>query len=210
MGEERDLGIYGASFVKAADALRRSDIPRVCDLCGASREGDRVVVRFFTDSIAVTLPGVVFDPPTVPIFEQVLLLHYLTTLGRTTASGARVSFKKLPGASFYESAYRRRGPERILHLFGNDFDGFRRAVKKLGGAVAGKGGSSYGDLSGTLPVLPRIEALVVLFRGDEEFPPEANILYKDDVVNFLPLEDIAVLSGLIASRLKKASREGGP
>ncbi|MCK5093672.1 MAG: DUF3786 domain-containing protein, partial [Spirochaetes bacterium] len=37
------------------------------------------------------------------------------------------------------------------------------------------------------------------------FPPEANILYRDDIINFLPLEDIAVLSGLIAGRLRQAS-----
>jgi hypothetical protein len=209
MGEERDLGIYRASYTKAAEALRRCDIPYACAQCGAVLEGDRVVVQFFTQSIAVTLPGVVFDPPNVPIFEQILLLHYLTTLGHNASSGARVSFKSLPGASFYESAYRRRGPERILQLFGKDFDGFRRAVAKLGGNVTAKGGAAYGDLSGTLPVLPRIEAIVVLFRGDDEFPPEANILYKDDIVNFFPLEDIAVLSGLIASRLKKASGKHG-
>jgi len=53
-------------------------------------------------------------------------------------------------------------------------------------------------------VFPRVEAVVVLFKGDEEFPPEANILYKDDIVNFLPLEDVAVLSGLVAGRLKRA------
>jgi hypothetical protein len=210
MGEEKDLGIYEASFTKAAEALRRSDILRVCDLCGAVFEGDRVVLRFFADSIAVSLPGVVFEPPAVPVFEQILLLHYLTTLGNAPSSGAHVSFKNLPGASFYESAYRRRGPERIVRLFGGDFEGFRRAVTRLGGVAAGKGGAAYGDLSGTLPVLPRVEAIVVLFGGDEEFQPEANILYKDDIVNFLPLEDIAVLSGLIASRLKKAGREGGP
>jgi hypothetical protein len=210
MKEERNLGIYKASFTKAAEALKRSDILRVCDLCGAVFEGDRVVLRFFADSIAVSLPDVDFEPPAVPVFEQILLLHYLTTLGNAHSSGARVSFKNLPGASFYESAYRRRGPERIVQLFGGDFDGFRRAVTMLGGSVAGKGGAAYGDLSGTLTVLPRVEAIVVLFGGDEEFQPEANILYKDDVVNFLPLEDIAVLSGLIASRLKKAGHEGRP
>jgi hypothetical protein len=42
---------------------------------------------------------------------------------------------------------------------------------------------------------------VVLHAGDEEFPAEANILFDDAIVNFLPLEDVAVLAGLIATRL---------
>jgi len=56
-----------------------------------------------------------------------------------------------------------------------------------------------------LNVFPEFEVVVVMYREDDEFPPEANILYRDDIINFLPLEDIAVLSGLIASRLRQAS-----
>jgi hypothetical protein len=44
----------------------------------------------------------------------------------------------------------------------------------------------------------------VLHGGDEEFPAAANILFRDEIVNFLPLEDVAVLAGLIATRLAKS------
>jgi len=45
---------------------------------------------------------------------------------------------------------------------------------------------------------------VVLYTGDEEFPAEANILFNDEIGNFLSLEDVAVLAGSIATRLSMA------
>ena len=45
----------------------------------------------------------------------------------------------------------------------------------------------------------------MLHAGDEEFPAEANILFDDAIINFLTLEDVAVLAGLIATRLAKSS-----
>ena len=73
------------------------------------------------------------------------------------------------------------------------------AAGKLGGHRA-----SFGDLSAVIPVFPRIDAMVVMHFGDEEFPPEASILFRDDIVNHLPVEDVAVLSTMIALRLHRA------
>ena len=192
-------GIYEASFRKGADLLKNGDHALMCAATGARLDGDRVRLTFFTDEISIGLRDAGFDPPSLSSYEQILVLHYLTTLGGSGTKGDYVSFKNLPGASFYESTYRRRGPERILALFGDRPDFLIEAAGRLGGERAG-----YGDASARIRVFPRVEAVVVLFKGDEEFPPEANILYKDDIVNFLPLEDVAVLSGLVAGRLKRA------
>ena len=45
----------------------------------------------------------------------------------------------------------------------------------------------------------------MLHTEDEEFAAEANILFSGEIVNFLPLEDVAVLAGLIATRLARAT-----
>ena len=50
---------------------------------------------------------------------------------------------------------------------------------------------------------------VVLHRGDEEFPAEVNLLFSDRIAAFLPLEDVAVLAGLVATRLTRAAQESG-
>lgn len=115
------------------------------------------------------------------------------------SKGEYVAYKNLPGASFYSTPYRRRSVGRLLGTFGDEPDELLSVSKVLGGTP-----DELGDVSARIRIFPKIEAVIVLYRGDEEFPPEAEILYRDDVINFLSLEDISVLSGVLASRLSKA------
>lgn len=193
---------YEIAYRLAAERLCNSDLEYIRGVCDVELKGNSIAVPFFCEEYTVTLPRVVFDPSTLSIFEQILVLHYLTTLESHPCREKYVSFKDLPGASFYNPTYRKRGPDMIARSFGSDIERIAGAAEKIGGNRA-----DYGDVSVMLKVFPRVDAIVVLYRGDEEFPPEVSILYKDDIINFLPLEDIAVVAGLIASRLKKALKD---
>lgn len=194
--------IYEPSFSRAANILRNINVDYLCEQCGIHAVEGGVVVPYFNEEYEVRLPEVVFEPPGLSTYEQILILHYITTLENHPAQGTYVSFKNLPGASFYDTAYRKRGPEKIIKTFGDNIDSLVGAAERLGGERA-----DAGDVSARLQVFPKVEAIVALYRGDEEFPPEANILFRDDIINFLPLEDIAVLAGVIASRLKKSAQQ---
>jgi hypothetical protein len=195
---------YQAAYQKAARELAGQDLPAAARRCGATLSGRRLTLPFFGRRVEVRLSEeaggeLEISPPELPLAEQILVLHYLTSTGSRPSRNEMVSFKQLPGAVFYETAYRKRGPERIARRFGADPQLFRRACRSLGWQEAG-----FGDASCLLQVLPRLQALVVLHRGDEEFPPEVNLLFSGDIANFLPLEDVAVLAGLIAGRMAKA------
>jgi hypothetical protein len=195
---------YQIAYEKAARELASQNLEEVARRCGATLNGRRLILPFFGRRVEVHLPEgpggeVEFNPPDLPLAEKILILHYFTTMGSPPARDEMVSFKQLPGASFYEPTYRKRGPERIARRFGQDPALFRQACRALGWAEA-----ELGDESCSLSILPRLQATVVLHRGDEEFPPEANLLFNSAIVSFLPLEDVAVLAGLIASRLIKA------
>jgi len=188
------------SYQKAAELLRTMDINTVIAKTGAEKIKDGVRLTYFDEEIVIKLPEAVFTGAKIPIIEQILVLHYLTGDGGHPCSGALVKFKNLPGGSFYQSAYRKRGPNLILRLFGNDPKKLIPAGKAIGGEE-----SSYGDASVTLRILPKITADIVLYAGDEEFPPDAAILHPDSIINFLTLEDIALLAGMIYKRLKAHS-----
>jgi hypothetical protein len=47
---------------------------------------------------------------------------------------------------------------------------------------------------------------MILWIGDDEFPPEANILFDQTIGDFLSPEDVAWLAGMVVYRLIALSR----
>jgi hypothetical protein len=48
---------------------------------------------------------------------------------------------------------------------------------------------------------PEVYVRVILWRGDEELPPEANMLFDKGLAEVLSTEDIAVFLDLIAHKI---------
>lgn len=198
---------YELSLRKAAALLVDIDLAEVCRRVGAACNGRVLTVPFFGGRVEVRVPEAIpaggpvpeFDPPQLPLTEKILVLHYLTSPGGKPDSDRLVSFKNLPGASFYAVPYHKRGPGRIARRFGSSPQEFIRACSALGWSR-----EEFGDLSYSFDVFPRIRGVVVLHLGDEEFPPDVGILHNEGIVNYLPLEDVAVLAGSIATRLTRA------
>ena len=210
---------YDTAYSRAAEQLRRLDVREVCKRCGLTESPGGLLVPYLGGQCEVALPDVRFDPDELPLMEKILVLHYLIGTGGpdgtagTHEDGVRapgagpaeggaareyVSYKNLPGAAFYYQPYRKRGTARILKTFGNRPHDVVAASSVLGGV-----GHDMGDVSVRFRVFPMIDAVLVLYRGDDEFPPEAEILYRHDVARYLSLEDVAVVSGILASRLIK-------
>lgn len=195
---------WAASYEKAAMAMRQADIDAVCSRCGAEKSGNSLRVRYFHTLYEIKLPELEFTPPDLSQAQQILILHYLTSdmkpdAGSSNPAGDYLSFRNLPGGMFYDYAYQKNGPHRILAAFGEKPGLLVEAAQKLGGEKA-----VYGDTAARVPIFPMFDAIVVLHRGDEEFPPDVNILFRDTITAFLPLEDVAVLAGYLAGNLQKA------
>ena len=135
----------------------------------------------------------------VPITTRILLFHYLLTADGTPPAGRWVAFRELPDAMVYDPAFQGRTTQRIRGRFGADLEAFHRAAKAFGGDSL-----TFGDASYLVRALPRVWMAVVVYKGDEEFSPSANVLFDAAAGNYLPTEDLAVLGGHLASRLVHA------
>ena len=60
-----------------------------------------------------------------------------------------------------------------------------------------------GDFSVVVPALPLIPVALVLWKGDDEFPPDGNILFDRSIKTLLSAEDVAWLAGMIVYPLGK-------
>jgi hypothetical protein len=68
---------------------------------------------------------------------------------------------------------------------------------KLAEEVYGARPSDHGDCSVIVPALPLAPVALILWKGDDEFPPEGTILFDRSIARILSAEDIAWLSGMI-------------
>ena len=202
---------YRESFRLAAEELKAADLPRIAKSAGAdlriAREGAaNLRVPFFGmpyliqvgDSVQVLKEG---EEGEVPLPESILLCHYLLHASGQGPTGELITFRQIPDGHFYFDAFQRRARDPFLATFGSQPERFRRCAEALGAKAV-----SAGDVGMCFQVLPRIAIQLVLWHGDDEFPPEASILFDAGIRHNLAAEDIAVLSGMLVYRLMGMAR----
>jgi len=197
--EEQEQNSLIVAYERAANALREMDPNVVCGRTGATFNDGVFCVEFLGTSRAIHMPDARFEPAEGPRIVEVLVLHYLTTTGNQSTRGDYLSFGAIPGAMFYLPSFRKRALLKLLQAFGDEPGSLGPAAATLGG-----GAWATGEFAWVIPVFPRIEIVCQIFPGDDEFPAEANILFPDTIVNFLPIEDIAFLGGYVTGVLIRA------
>jgi hypothetical protein len=137
----------------------------------------------------------------VPLQEQVIILHYLQADWRGAPAGDWIAYREIPGASFYFGAFVKRAVDPLKKAFGADPAGLGRAAGRLEGQPV-----AAGDAAFEFRVLPRVPLRLIIHAGDEEFAPEAAILFDRTVGGRFSPEDAAWLAGMLVYRLIALSR----
>jgi hypothetical protein len=132
----------------------------------------------------------------VPIQQQILLLHYLHgawSSGGAGSSGEWISFQEVPDGRFYIDAFQRRAKAPLIQAFGSKPEHLPRVASEIYNAMP----FDRGDFSVVVQVLPLVPVVLLLWKGDEEFPPDGNILFDQTICKLLSAEDIAWLAGMV-------------
>ena len=158
-------------------------------------------VAFLNRTYAVSFPDFTFtdkaDPAKeVPIQEQVLALHYLQGVSDVSVSGNWVAYREIKDAAFYNAAFLKRAAVPMKKVFGKN----PRALAAAGEKLAAKP-VDFGDVGLEFTVFPKMPVRYILWVGDEEFEPEASVLFDDTAGRILSAEDLAWLAGMVVYRL---------
>ncbi len=129
---------------------------------------------------------------------SVLLLHYLISdlKGIPAPKNEWISFKNVPEGAFYYSAYRGRALFPIIRKYGENPESVLDALERLSAKQV-----KLADVAIQFNAFDKVPVVVCLYRKDEEFDADANILYDANIVDIFPTEDIAVLGGFIAGAI---------
>lgn len=128
---------------------------------------------------------------------QILALHYLSARPPYPKFARWISFGDIMEARGYEGVHRSRVLDRLCATAGRDRDTFVEAGLHLGARHF-----EGGDQGFRFQVFPSIPVVIAWYAGDEEFKPNASFLYPDNIMSFLSVEDIVVLSERLVGRLQ--------
>ena len=131
-------------------------------------------------------------------FTAILILHYLIQkkAGLPELTDEWVTFKELSAVEGYYPAFRKRAIEPIIRKYGSHPEGVLSVLERLPAKRV-----SQGDLGLVIEALEKVPVLITLWRSDDEFGPEANMLFDRSIARIFCTEDIVVLAGIIASQL---------
>jgi hypothetical protein len=166
-----------------------------------SIEANRFRISFLDRVYHIRFPELEFEDEAdsqkeVPIQEQILILHYMLSPAPSPVTDNWISYREIPGASFYYSAFVKRAIDPLKKVFGQNIDGLLQAGEILGGKIV-----DTGDVGYEFRLFPNICARLILWAGDDEFPAEANIVFNENIGDILLPEDIAWLAGMMVYRL---------
>lgn len=135
----------------------------------------------------------------IPLRDEILILHYFTGAKGTPATGKQIAFKQLSGGTSYFPTFSHRSIVPLVKNFGKKPELLIETAAKLGGHEAG-----YGDVSVTVNAFPRVPITLVLWRGDDELAPNGNILFDNNISDYVATEDVTVLCETIIWKLVKS------
>ncbi len=132
-----------------------------------------------------------------PLPTQTFLLRYLLESRDVPWAGEWKTFREMPWGEMYIKPYTGRVLTRAAFTFGTRLAAFRTACEKMGAMPLKHGDAGYQfDLIGGY----RIQILV--WEGDEEFPPNAQVIYSDNFAQGFAAEDRVVAGDILISTVK--------
>jgi hypothetical protein len=133
-------------------------------------------------------------------YATIVILHYLTRRLRLKElpkpAGEWIDFKELEGGEAYYPTFKKRTIDRVAQKFGADHAAFHASIGRYPSRKA-----SVGDTGAVIEIFKDVPILVALYKADDEFGPDANILFDKNIRTIFVTEDIVVLTEILVHSL---------
>ena len=193
--EEVPFSYYEEKFAQLdpADAIRR--LPEV------KWDGKEFYVNLLGTEYAIAHPGyairAVAGGAVPPLPCQTFLLRYLLESKAVSWSGSWKTFREMPWGELYIKPYTGRVLTRAAFTFGTRVAAFKAACEKMGAKPL-----NHGDAGYQFDFIGGYAMQILVWEGDEEFPPNAQIIYSDNFEEGFGAEDRVVAGDILISIIK--------
>ncbi len=129
---------------------------------------------------------------------QMLLIRFLLEGRKARPSSGFLTYREMPWGEVYLKPFTGRCLNRAAFAFGTRLEAFRKAMEGTR-ALPVKGG----DAAYQLEVLPGYDVRIMVWEGDDEFPPNSQILFSDNFPDAFSAEDRTVVGDILISDIKR-------
>ena len=190
--EEVPFSHYEAQFKTVDPAEVTARLPFV------SWDGAAFRLTLLGTEYTVTWPEYSIDPvPALP--TQTFLLRRLIEGKSAAWLGTWKTFREMPWGEMYNTPYTGRVLKRAAFGFGFKIAKFAAACEKMGAKKL-----AHGDAGYEFDFFGPFKMQILLWEGDDEFPPNAQVLYSENFAEAFAAEDRVVAGDILIGHIKGA------
>ena len=132
-----------------------------------------------------------------PLPTQTFLLRYLLESKDVSWTGQWKTFREMPWGEMYIKPYTGRVLTRAAFTFGTRIAAFKAAAEKMCALPL-----KHGDAGYQFDLIGGYRMQILVWEGDDEFPPNAQVLYSDNFAEGFAAEDRVVAGDILISTVK--------
>ena len=195
--EEVPFSYYLALFEKL-------DPQETAKRCGVPFEDGCFTVQLLNSTYRIAWPEYAITADREDAFAltnlpcQTFLLRYLLEGRQAALSLGYKTFREMPWGELYITPYTGRCLTRAAFTFGTQVPAFAAACERMGGEKLPRGDAGYG-----FAFLGGYRMQMMIYAGDEEFPPSSQILYSDNFADGFSAEDRVVAGDILISAIRQ-------
>ena len=159
-------------------------------------DGKAFTVKLLGTDYTISWPSYAIVPATaLPV--QTFLLRYLLEAKTVQWTGAWKTFREMPWGELYIKPYTGRVLTRAAFTFGTRLAAFCKGAEALGGTPVANGDAGF-----EFALIGDYRMRILVWEGDDEFPPNAQVLYSDNFADGFAAEDRVVAGDILITQLK--------
>ena len=188
-------------FAHYEEQLCSLDPQEAAQRTGAKWDGKEFYVNLLGKEYAISHPDYALRAldgsalPPLPV--QTFLLRYLLENKAANWAGEWKTFREMPWGEMYIKPYTGRVLTRAAFTFGTRLAAFKAAAEKMGAEPV-----KHGDAGYEFNLIGNFKMRILVWEGDDEFPPNAQVLYSDNFATGFAAEDRVVAGDILISTIK--------